>query len=112
MLNLFKRAPQAYEDLSPDEAADALANKTTAIQLVDVRTKGEFARGHLPGAKLMPLAELGSAGRQLRLDKPVLVYCASGSRSRRAASMLVDQGFADVRHMAGGIARWHGDVVR
>ena len=112
MLNLFHRAPKGYVDLSADEAAQVLADKSASVQLIDVRTKAEFSRGHLQGAKLMPLAELGGGLKKLRPDKPVLVYCASGSRSKRAAGMLVAQGFTDVRHMAGGIGRWQGEVVR
>jgi len=56
-------------------------------QLLDVRTPGEFAAAHVPGAKLVPLDELDAAafGRE-RADKriPIYVLCQSGGRARRS----------------------------
>ncbi len=56
--------------------------------LVDVRTPGEFASGHLPEAVNMPLHELGRRVAELPEDRPIVVYCRSGARSARAAGML------------------------
>jgi rhodanese-related sulfurtransferase/rubrerythrin len=76
--------------------------------LVDVRQPGEYRQEHLPGARLIPVAEL--AGRMSELDpaKPTITYCASGMRSRAAASVLVTAGFTNVASMAGGIKAWQG----
>ena len=59
--------------------------------VLDVRTAAEFARGHLPGARNVPLEELpGRRPEVTRLPGPVLVCCASGRRSRRAARLLAE----------------------
>ena len=65
--------------------------------LVDVRTPGEFASGHAPGAVNVPLGEverhLAALGRK---DRPVLVHCASGTRSMVAVRQLKAAGFTQV----------------
>jgi rhodanese-related sulfurtransferase/rubrerythrin len=81
------------------------------IQLVDVRQPGEYRRGHLPGARLMPMADLGAASEGLDPDKPTLVYCAIGGRSRIAAQMLAGKGFSQVINLSGGIKAWSDNVA-
>ncbi len=72
---------------------DARAKVQAGASLVDVRSEVEFASGALPGAKNIPVQAL--AGRLGEIDKakPVVVYCASGMRSARAASILKSAGF-------------------
>jgi rhodanese-related sulfurtransferase len=111
MLNLFTRKPKGYEDVSADEVLDLMSGKGR-LQLVDVRSKGEFAQGHLKGARLIPLPELGSRGNKLDPAQMVVLYCQSGHRSARGARLLAEMGFTDVRNLQGGIRRWGGDVVR
>ncbi|MGE0789546.1 MAG: rhodanese-like domain-containing protein [Sandaracinaceae bacterium] len=75
-------------------------------RLLDVRTRGEFGSGHLPGALNIPLQELSRRAAEIGAkDRPVVVYCASGARSRSAAKMLKAAGFATV-HNLGGLHRW------
>jgi phage shock protein E len=75
-------------------------------RLVDVRTRGEFAGGHLDGAVNVPLQELGARLSELHPgDKPLVVYCRSGARSAQAASLLRGAGFTQV-HDLGSIGRW------
>lgn len=59
-------------------------------RVLDVRTPGEFASGHLPGAVNVPVQELEQKWASLKVpaDRPVVVYCRSGARSSRAKSML------------------------
>jgi rhodanese-related sulfurtransferase len=111
MLNLFSRKPKGYVDASADEVRDLMRGKGR-LQLVDVRSKGEFARGHLKGARLIPLPELGSAVKKLNPEQMVVLYCQSGQRSQRGARLLAEMGFSDVRNLQGGIIRWGGEVVR
>ncbi len=111
MLQLFRRPPQGYRDVSAEEVRDALQTER-GVQLVDVRSREEYAQGHLPGAKLVPLGELESRFRKLHPDAPVIIYCLSGARSARAARFLAGHGFADVRNMRGGIRHWVGDLQR
>jgi rhodanese-related sulfurtransferase len=61
--------------------------------IVDVRTPGEYAGGHIKGSVNIPLANLGSQMAKLKKDKPVITCCASGMRSGSAKSMLQSNGF-------------------
>lgn len=89
--------------VSPDKAR-ALVDG--GARLVDVRSPGEFAGGHLDGALNIPVHELGNRVDELG-DKarPVVLYCASGMRSASAAGALRRAGFADV-HDLGAMSRW------
>jgi rhodanese-related sulfurtransferase len=71
--------------------------------LVDVREPGEFAGRRLPGSVNVPLSSLESDAARLPKDKPVIVLCGSGARSRDAARRLSALGFADVRVLEGGL---------
>jgi rhodanese-related sulfurtransferase/rubrerythrin len=75
--------------------------------LLDVRQPGEYEAEHLPGAKLIPLPELGVRLSELDADKPTVVYCAIGGRSRVAAQVLAAKGFKEVLNLSGGIKAWN-----
>ncbi|MDQ1256733.1 MAG: hypothetical protein QG656_1333 [Candidatus Hydrogenedentes bacterium] len=76
--------------------------------VLDVRTVAEFEGGHIPKAVNIPVAELRARIGEIAHVKPdgILVYCASGSRSRSAAVILVDEGFSGVRDMSAGFGAW------
>ncbi len=69
-------------------------------QVVDVRSPSEFRGGHAPGSKNIPLDQLQARSKELDAARPVVLCCASGSRSAMAVSLLKRQGFTDV-HNAG-----------
>lgn len=74
--------------------------------LLDVRTAGEFAGGHLPSAVNVPVQELGRRVDELgHKERAVVVYCHSGLRSATAARVLRQNGFRDV-HDLGAMGRW------
>ncbi|MEN8140399.1 MAG: rhodanese-like domain-containing protein [Thermodesulfobacteriota bacterium] len=79
--------------------------------LLDVRQPKEYDREHLPGATLIPAAQLLSEAGTLDKETPTLIYCASGVRSKAACQLLQGQGFKDVRNISGGIKAWHGQRV-
>lgn len=80
--------------------ADARQKVASGALLLDVRTPGEFASGHIKGAMNIPVQELGSRfGEVGATDRPVVVYCASGMRSARAAAMLRAKGWAEVYNL-------------
>ena len=66
--------------------------------IVDVRTPGEYASGHVKGSVNIPLDSLRSQIAKLKKDKPVITCCASGMRSASAKSILQSNGFADVHN--------------
>lgn len=79
-------------------------------QLIDVREPNEFSGGHILGARNIPLTQLKSRLKEVRPDKPVYLYCQSGSRSGRAAQMLYKKGYKDLYHLEGGFKKWGGKV--
>ena len=76
-------------------------------QVIDVRTEGEFASGHVPGAVNVPLGFATSDPAIAALDTsaPVYVICQSGGRSARAADQLAAAGFTAV-NVKGGTGAW------
>lgn len=75
-------------------------------RLVDVRSPGEFAGGHIDGAINVPVGEiekrLGEIGPT---DRPVVLYCAHGIRAARAARLLAHAGYTSV-HNLGAMHNW------
>jgi rhodanese-related sulfurtransferase/rubrerythrin len=99
----------AVNSMDADEAKAYMAqHREEDYTLLDVRQPGEYEDSHLPGAKLMPLPQLPDAYRELDPDKPTLVHCAIGGRSRVAAQMLKGWGFKEVYNLAGGIKAFKG----
>jgi len=83
------------------------ATEDPAVQLVDIRNPGEVAaNGAVPGARQIPLAELGRRAGELDPAGPVLLYCAGGWRSSVGSSLLRAQGFSDVSDLLGGYEAW------
>ena len=64
--------------------------------VVDVRSPAEFAAGSRPGSLNIPLGELQKRAGELDASKPVIVCCASGTRSAMAAGILKSRGFKEV----------------
>ena len=95
-------------DVNP-AAATQLINREDA-QVIDVREAEEFAAGHLPEAKNVPLAKLADRISEIERfkDKPVIVCCASGMRSGKACGELRKLGFAKIHNLSGGIDAWVG----
>ena len=95
--------------MDADEAKDFMARRREGeYTLLDVRQPWEYEDSHLPGAKLMPLPQLSDSYQALDPDKPTLVHCAVGGRSRVAAQMLSGWGFKEVYNLAGGIKAFQG----
>ena len=78
------------------------------IQLIDVRTPGEFRRGHIKNSKNVPLNEIGQFTPIT--DETVYVICHSGARSKLAAKKLKKKGY-DVINIQGGMHAWRGKTV-
>lgn len=79
------------------------------VQLLDVRTAGEFQSGHLKNslqADWLDKAQFAERIKYLDKSKPLLVYCASGIRSAAAAKYLLSNGFQEVQNLKGGLTAW------
>jgi thioredoxin len=103
------RAPSGGHVVELDaEAFSTALGALGSAQLVDVRTPGEFERGHLASAVNLDLSTGDFAQRAEGLDRerPVFVYCLSGSRSAVAARWLASYGFGEVYDLSGGILTW------
>jgi rhodanese-related sulfurtransferase len=104
-LMLLRSYASAEGAISPAEAATWIKEKKD-LQLIDVRTPGEYSEGHLANAKLIPLQELESRVAEIDKSKPVLLYCRTGHRSGMALKLLQSKGFTKAKHMEGGITAW------
>ena len=95
----------------PAEAAELAKRPGTFV--LDVRTEGEYAQGHLERSVLIPVQQLPGRLSELPADKqaPILVYCAVGGRSALAAGLLKAKGYKQVHDLAGGISAWQGAGV-
>jgi len=94
-----------WRNFGPDRRASfatVRAKIEAGARLIDVRTPSEFSGGSYPKAVNIPLDELPSRFDKLRpLDTPIVLFCASGARSARAASLLKKAGFTDVTNGGG-----------
>ena len=97
----------------PDiDAGVEQCRQTPGALLLDVRTEGEYAEGHIPGAKNLPLQSLeGIASVAPAKDTPLFLYCRSGARSGQATSQLQRMGYTRVTNI-GGIMSYQGKVER
>ena len=77
----------------------------SGAQVVDVRTAGEHAAGHIAGAAHIPLDRLDQEAGELDRDRPLVVYCRGGNRSGMAAEALRGSGW-DARSIEGGLEAW------
>lgn len=93
------------KNLSAAEAIDLL-RKQKNVFLLDVRTTEEHRQGHLDGAHLIPIDQLLNRIGELPRNRPILIYCAVGSRSSQVAAYLARAGYAEVYNMYGGIWAW------
>jgi rhodanese-related sulfurtransferase len=89
-------------------AFEAKISADSTLQLVDVRTPEEYNSGHIQGAVNYNIADPNFGANLDKLDKtkPVLVYCAVGGRSARAAGQLQKKGFTQVFDLKGGMNAW------
>ena len=104
LLSLFRLTEEVTMDQGVKEAGE-----TAGAVLLDVRTREEYADGHVPGSVNIPLNQLEtiSYGK----DTPLYVYCRSGARSGRAVQVLKKSGYEKAVNI-GGIMDYHGAVER
>jgi len=95
-----------YKNLQSREAKGVI-EKTPAIFLLDVRTPDEFKQARLKGAVLIPMSEIERRITEIPKNRPIVVYCAVGSRSAQVAGLLSRKGYGEVYNMSDGIVGWY-----
>lgn len=108
----WKQFLTSVRTMSSEEARSMVAeSEPGSFGLLDVRQPGEYERGHIPGARLIPLPELPDRLDELDRDKDTLVYCAAGGRSRSAVQLLQGKGFTNMINVEGGFSAWEGGAA-
>jgi rhodanese-related sulfurtransferase/rubrerythrin len=108
--------PNPIEEYTPDSLKEFMRrHKEGSYELVDVRQPSEYAQGHIPGARFIPLPDLEATltgpHSPLPAGTPAIFYCARGHRSHVAAQMARDAGLEQAGHLQGGIDAWSGMSV-
>lgn len=90
--------------ISPAEAL-ALIN-SGEVDVIDVRDPNEWSTGHIPGARLVPLAQLRANPKAAITREAVMFVCAAGTRSQTAARVAQSIGIAKIYDVRGGVRGW------
>ena len=95
------------QDVAAEVAAELIKN-TPNLVVLDIRTPGEYAEGHIEGAKMIDFRAEDFAAELGKLDKdiPYLVHCRSGGRSGSAMPVFKELGFAKIYHLHKGFNSW------
>jgi rhodanese-related sulfurtransferase len=83
----------------------AAARQAGRVPLIDVRQPEEYEAVHVPGAKLIPLADVVARTGEVPTEGPVYVICGTGPRSQRAADFYRNRGI-EAYNVAGGTKAW------
>ena len=76
------------------------------MMVIDARDAGQFAKGHIPGAINMDWRQVLAKRNTIPKDKPVLIYCNTGSLSAQAGFALRVAGWDNLRILQGGMEEW------
>lgn len=101
MRSIFARKRPSFSDQL------TLFENTPGAVLLDVRTKEEYAAGHIPGSINLPLSSIEDIS--LSREHPLFVYCQSGMRSRAACAQLARRGYTVTD--LGGILQYQGPLA-
>ena len=93
------------------QQAKEIMDSQDGYVILDTRTQEEYDQGHIPGAILIPNTEIEARAEEGLPDKDqlILVYCRSGNRSKKAAEILVELGYTNIKEF-GGIIDWPYEV--
>lgn len=102
--------PETSEQM--EKTFEQTASNEEALQssgvILDVREAAEYAFGHMPGAKSIPMGELAGRLDELNKDEAIYVICRTGTRSDLAAKQLAEAGFTKVYNVLPGMFGYEG----
>ena len=96
-------------EITPTELSERL-QRAEDFDLIDVREPYELRIAAIPGARLIPLGDLGDSLESLDKNREIVVMCRSGQRSATAVRQMQAAGFEHAVNLAGGILRWSREV--
>ena len=97
---------KGYETIDSNKAMELINNDAIVI---DVRTLEEYNEGHIEGSINIVVDNISSVIYEK--DSEIIVYCASGMRSSKAAEELINMGYTNVYNLDGGLINWGFDLV-
>ncbi|MBO7482079.1 MAG: rhodanese-like domain-containing protein [Bacteroidales bacterium] len=103
---IYRNMNSNFTTMNANDFEQAIKDENVIV--VDVRTSDEYSGGHIPNAINIDVKRAGflyDADEKLSKDKTIAVYCQGGVRSRKAATLLSDDGYT-VINLAGGISEW------
>jgi rhodanese-related sulfurtransferase len=92
------------QEATPQDAHRAVSSGEAV--LIDVREPWEYEQKHIPGSRLIPLAEIPDRIAEIPEDTDIYVHCRLGGRSGRAVDYLREQGRPRAINVVGGIEAW------
>ena len=100
----------SYTHISQEEAMQMMKTEQNYL-IVDVRTKEEYNKKHIPGAVLVPIADIRDGKLDSLPDKnqKLFVYCWTGRRAEDASELLSSRGYQNVYEI-GGLVDWTGEI--
>ena len=92
----------------PSQLKERLSQNGSTITplVIDVREPSEYRKGHVPNARLVPLSQIPHEGQTLPTNRPIVLICRIGRRSRLAGGILKDMGYSDIYNLQGGTLAW------
>lgn len=104
----YEMTPFSLKGLLIDKKETSCGLQPSAVLVLDVRSAEDYAKGHIPGAKNIPLADLPGKLSTLPKDKTLVTYCGNitCALAPKAAYKLAEAGFENVMELFGGIQTW------
>lgn len=105
MFSCVSAGQQTFEEISAERLIEL---QREGVKVIDIRTKGEYDKGHIPKVLHIDFLKDGFLVRMKEqgLKEPIVIHCASGGRSGKATKMLKEAGFSKVYDYSGGFNDW------
>ena len=106
--NYLKSVKSEISECSEADLKAVLETQGDPTTVIDVREEDEYIQGFIPGAKWIPrgFLEIRIENQVPKKERPVILYCAGGTRSALAARSLKELGYSNVKSLAGGFSAW------